>query len=167
MLQHQTHPRWRRPISAAPALVSLAHFCRPDVFTWRRRTCLPRTVRAYSDDGVLLVRFLTVQGMPTVAASIRGEHVEAFIAAELERAAPSSAATRCQSLQQLFKWLADEGEISASPMAKTRPPKIPEKTVPVLADDDAGVCWLTARVRTSAIGATSRSSGCSWTPACG
>jgi hypothetical protein len=34
--------------------------------------------------------------------------VEAFIAAELERTAPSSAATRYRSLQRLFKWLDDQ-----------------------------------------------------------
>ena len=95
----------------------------------------PRTIRAYTDDGALLVGFLARQGMPTAAASIRREHVEAFIAAELARTAPSSAATRYRSLQQLFKWLDDEGEIDASPMAKMRPPIIPEQPVPVLSDD--------------------------------
>jgi site-specific recombinase XerD len=61
--------------------------------------------------------------------------VEAFIAAELARTAPSSAATRCRSLQQLFKWLDDEGEISGSPIVKMRPPIIPEQPVPVVSDD--------------------------------
>ena len=73
--------------------------------------------------------------MPTAARSIRPEHVEAFIAAELERTAPS-AATRYRSLQQLFGWLDEEGEIDGSPMARTRPPKITEKPVPVLPDED-------------------------------
>jgi len=47
----------------------------------------PRTIRAYTDDGALLAAFLARQGMPTAAASIRREHVEAFIAAELARTA--------------------------------------------------------------------------------
>jgi site-specific recombinase XerC len=106
----------------------------------------PRTIRAYTDDGALLVAFLARQGMPIAARSIRREHVEAFIAAELERTAPSSAATRYRSLQQLFGWLDEEGEIDRSPMAKMRPPKIPEKPVPVLPDDDMqrllGACIL-------------------------
>jgi hypothetical protein len=63
--------------------------------------------------------------MPTAVASIRREHVEAFIAAELARTAPASAATRYRWLQQLFKWLDDEGEISGSPMVKMGPPIIP------------------------------------------
>ena len=58
--------------------------------------------------------------MPTAAHSIHRKHVEVFIAAELERTAPSSAATRYRSLQQLFDWLDEEGKIDGSPMAKTR-----------------------------------------------
>src|ERR1039457_3646846 len=96
----------------------------------------PRTIRAYTDDGPLFAAFLASKGMPKAVRSIRREHVEAFIVAELERTAPSSAATRYRSLRQLFGWLDEEGEIDGSPMAKTRPPKIPEKPVPVLPDDD-------------------------------
>jgi site-specific recombinase XerD len=73
--------------------------------------------------------------MPTVVASIRRGHVEAFIAAEPERTASSFAVTRYRSLQQLFRWLDDEGEISGSPMVKMCPPVIPEQPVPVLSDD--------------------------------
>ncbi len=94
----------------------------------------PRTIRAYTDDGALLAAFLAAGGTPTAVLSIRREHVEAFIVAELERTSPASAATRYRSLQQLFNWLADEGEIEASPMAKMRPLKIPARPVPVLSD---------------------------------
>jgi site-specific recombinase XerC len=95
-----------------------------------------RTIRAYTDDGALFGRFLVDHGMPTAVASICRGHVEAFIAAELERTAPSSAATRYRSLQQLFRWLDGEDEIDGSPMAKMRPPIIPERPVPVLPDAD-------------------------------
>src|SRR5579859_7834777 len=96
----------------------------------------PRSIRAYTDDGAAFAKFLAAKGMPTVVGNIRREHVEAFIAAELDRTAPASAATRYRSLQQLFGWLEEEGEITASPMAKMRPPRIPEQPVPVLPDDD-------------------------------
>jgi hypothetical protein len=59
----------------------------------------PRTIRAYTDDGALPARFLTPKGMPTAASNIRREHVEAFIAAELDRTAPAPTATRYRSLQ--------------------------------------------------------------------
>jgi hypothetical protein len=41
----------------------------------------PLTIRACTDDGALLAAFLARQGMPAAVASIRREHVEAFIAA--------------------------------------------------------------------------------------
>lgn len=75
------------------------------------------------------------KGIPTAVLSIRRKYVAAFIVAELERTSPSSATTRYRSLQQLFDRLGNEGEIKGSPMAKIRPPKIPEKPVSVLSDD--------------------------------
>ena len=60
---------------------------------------------------------LARQGMPTAVRSIHRDHVEAFIAAELERTAPSSAATRYRSLQQLFGWL----DKAAGPGHRWRP----------------------------------------------
>ena len=47
----------------------------------------------------------------------------------------STAANRYRSLQQLFRWLEDDGEIVRSPMAKMRPPKVADVPVPVLAED--------------------------------
>ena len=44
----------------------------------------PRTIRSCTDYGALLAASLARQGMPTAVASIRREHVEAFIAAALE-----------------------------------------------------------------------------------
>jgi len=89
--------------------------------------------------------------MPTAAASIRREHVEAFIAAELARTAPSSAATRYRSLQQLFKWLDDEGEIAGSPMAKMRPPIIPGSRYPFCRMTRSVACLPAVPARSSAI----------------
>lgn len=76
-----------------------------------------------------------LKGMRTTAGSFRRDHVEGFIAAELERTAPSPAAIRYRSLQQLFRWVGEEGEIDSSPTAETRPPISPEQRVPVLDDD--------------------------------
>lgn len=96
----------------------------------------PRMVRGYTDDCALFAAFLIDKGMPTAVASIKREHVEAFIAAELARTSPSSAATRYRSLQQFFRWLDEAGVIDSSPMAKMRKPIIPEQPVPVLPDAD-------------------------------
>jgi integrase len=43
---------------------------------------------------------------------------------------------RYRSLQQLFKWLTEEGEIPTDPMMRMKPPAVPEVPVPVVSDDD-------------------------------
>ena len=58
-------------------------------------------IRAYTDDGALFTRFLADKRMLTTVASIRREHVEAFIASELKRTPPGQR-RRYRPLQQLF-----------------------------------------------------------------
>jgi site-specific recombinase XerD len=82
-----------------------------------------------------LVVFLDERGMPSAVHAIRREHVEAFIASVLANRSPATARQRHGSLLQLFHWLEEEGEIKASPMAKMKPPKVPEQPVPVLSED--------------------------------
>lgn len=95
-----------------------------------------RTIQNYIDAGQQLAAFLADRGMPTQVDGIHREHVEAFIADLLERLTSSTAATRYRALQQLFKWLLEEGEIESNPMARMKPPKLDEKPVPVIPDAD-------------------------------
>ncbi len=92
----------------------------------------PRTIKTYLEALGLFVRFLRERGMPTTAASITREHVEHFMAGELERTSPTSASIRYRALQQFFKWAEGEGEVSSSPMIRMTPPHIPEDPPPVL-----------------------------------
>ena len=68
--------------------------------------------------------------MPLEAAKLRREHVERFIDHLVQTYEPATAANRFRSLQQFFKWLEEEGEVPASPMARMRPPTVPEDPVP-------------------------------------
>lgn len=63
--------------------------------------------------------------------------IEAFIAQLLATKSSSTAATRYHGLQQLFRWLEDEGEIERSPMAKMQPPSVSEKASGSLAGSGA------------------------------
>src|SRR3954447_12601281 len=92
----------------------------------------PATLKAYADAVRQFDAFLGARGMPRTVAAIRRDHVEAFIEDQLTRLRPASAANRYRSLQQFFRWLVDEGEIKDSPMAKMRPPTIPEEPPAVL-----------------------------------
>lgn len=96
----------------------------------------PKTITSYTSGAQQFHDFLISQGMPTEASAISREHVEAFIENVLERWSASTAATRYRDLQQLFRWLVEEGEIPESPMARMRPPKLDEKPVPLIPDED-------------------------------
>jgi site-specific recombinase XerD len=96
----------------------------------------PRTIESYAEAVEQLHRFLTVSGMPVRVAGINGEHLEAFMVNQLERLRPSSARIRYASLQQFWKWVEADGEITASPMKVVPRPQVPEQPVPVLSDDE-------------------------------
>src|SRR5690349_16151118 len=99
--------------------------------SWRRHLRAenksPRTVQSYLEAADQFCRFLTATGMPTVAAGLTREHVEAFLERLLDAGrSASTVANRYRSLQQLFRWLEDEREIPRSPMDKMRPPRVPD-----------------------------------------
>jgi site-specific recombinase XerD len=96
----------------------------------------PKTIRSYGDTARLFAQFLTANGMPTQVEKITREHVECFVEDQVQRWRPATAAVRFRSLQQLFRWLLGEGEVTVSPMARLRPPQVPEQPVPVINDDD-------------------------------
>ena len=73
--------------------------------------------------------------MPMQVQAIHREHVEAFLADILERFKPATAASKYRSLQQLFRWLLEEGEITESPMRNMKPPHVPEEPVPILSEE--------------------------------
>jgi site-specific recombinase XerD len=110
----------------------------------RARNRSPRTIDIYGDGGRLFVRFLVESGMPTEAARITRDHVEAFVERQLAGYKPNTACQRYKALAQLFKWLEAEGEIAASPMARMKAPQVPEELVPVLNDDQLRALLATA-----------------------
>ena len=95
-----------------------------------------RTIETYTESAQQLARFLAQKGMPLAVANITREHIEAFITDLLERWKPATANNRFRGLQSFFKWLADEGEIPASPMARMKPPRVPEQAPPVLQEGE-------------------------------
>jgi integrase/recombinase XerC len=49
---------------------------------------------------------------------------------------PATVGVRFRSLQQLFKWMLEEGEITSSPMKSMRAPSVPEDPPAVLSDTE-------------------------------
>jgi site-specific recombinase XerD len=94
----------------------------------------PRTVQSYTEAAEQLADFLVRRGMPTAVESIRREHVESYIEDLDTRFKPTTVGVRFRSVQQLFKWLLEEGEITSSPMERMRSPFVPEAPPAVLTD---------------------------------
>jgi site-specific recombinase XerD len=122
-----------RPSSPLPAdlRVELDSF----LLSLEAENLAPKTRRTYGEAIELLGRFLVERGMPIDPGAIRREHVEAFVADQVARWRPNTARNRYLALKRFFDWLATEGLIEASPMARTRPPRVPEEPVPLVTDD--------------------------------
>lgn len=94
------------------------------------------TIEVYTSGLDLFAAFLVSTGMPTDVSKITREHVEAFQAWMFEQGyAAASVRNRHGALHAFFKWAAEEGEISESPMGRMSPPSVPEAPPPVLSDD--------------------------------
>jgi site-specific recombinase XerD len=94
------------------------------------------TISSYLTVARTFNAFLVAQGMPTKASAITREHIEHFLADLFEHTKPATVAKHYRSLQQLFKFLVDDGEIMHSPMERMHPPAVPEQPVPILTDDE-------------------------------
>jgi site-specific recombinase XerD len=102
----------------------------------RAQNLSPNTVTAYTGAVALLSRFLAEHGMPVHVAKVTREHIETFIADLLAHWKPATANNRYRGLQAFFKWLEDEGEVLTSPMARMKPPRVPETPPPVLREHE-------------------------------
>lgn len=136
------------PATLRPATVDVGDLSEllPD---WRRHLRAANraesTVRRYEKDARAFLAFLASNGMPTRADAITREHLEHFLADEQSRPrrrrrgeasviAPATVAGTYRSLQQLWRWLVDEGEVTANPFDRMKPPHVPEQPVPVLTE---------------------------------
>jgi site-specific recombinase XerC len=104
------------------------------------------TIASYITVGESFAAHVTALSGPTTPEGIRREDVEAYLADMRDRhLSPATVAKHYPSLQQLFVWLVEEGEIPHSPMRRMKPPTVPEQPVPVL--DDVALSALLASCR--------------------
>jgi site-specific recombinase XerD len=96
----------------------------------------PRTIQTYLDALDHFGRYLRAAGAPLDVGLIQAGDVEGWLVKlqdDGRRAA--SVANRYRSLQQFFRWLAEEEEIARSPMARMKPPAVPVQPPPVLSEE--------------------------------
>jgi site-specific recombinase XerD len=95
----------------------------------------PNTITVYIGSLEKLRDYLAQQGMPGTIRGVRREHIESWLVALTEAGRkPATVSVYYRSLQPFWKWAVDEGELEASPMARMKPPAVPEQPVPVLTD---------------------------------
>ena len=123
----------------------------------------PKTIRAYGDSARQFEVFAREKLGVTAVNKMTRETDETFIADQLARWKPTTASVRYRCLQQLFKWLLEEGEITADPMARMKPPIVPEVPVPVVWTTTSRSCSGPATARPSRTIGTSQSCACSST----
>lgn len=83
-----------------------------------------------------LARGILARGMPTSPGSLTREHIETWL--DDLRTAGKSGTTRLSyfiAVRSWFVWLLAEGEITANPCARIKPPQTAEQRTPVLGDD--------------------------------
>jgi site-specific recombinase XerD len=96
----------------------------------------PNTIKTYLAALGGFNAYLKRVGMPTALPSIRREHVEAYIVSlQEERKRPATVSLAYRSLQPFFRWGVSEDEISTSPMARMKPPIVPEEPPTVLTQE--------------------------------
>jgi hypothetical protein len=122
-----------------------------------------RTLASYLQSVRQAEAFLAGRGKRLEEAS-RAD-LEAFLSDLLRRRAPATAATRYKVLRILYRWLEEEEEIEANPMARMKPPIVPEQPVPVVPEDGLRRLLAVCAGKGFEARRDTPSSRCCWTPA--
>lgn len=84
--------------------------------------------------------------MPTAVHDLTREHIELYLVSMQERRlSAATVAKHYRSLQQLFRWLVEEGELERSPFERMRPPRSPSNPVEVLTEEELGRLLATCK----------------------
>jgi site-specific recombinase XerD len=94
----------------------------------------PGTIDNYLEAVKQLTAFLAAQDRTVTQA--RREEIEEFLTSLLDRWSAGTAVTRYRALRVFYGWLVEEDEIRRNPMMRMKPPAAPERTVPVVSDEE-------------------------------
>lgn len=133
------------PVTPSRDALALDELRKSFIRTLRAGGKSPGTVVGYLNSLDTFRAFLEAQGMPLRVDHLTREHVESFIVDQLQTRANATARTRYAGLRVWFNWLLEEGEITASPMARMKSPKLAERTPPVLTDDQLRALLATCK----------------------
>lgn len=92
----------------------------------------PKTIETYLYAVRRLGEWAYEQDGKPEPSTITTTQIREFIRETLERSSAGTARNYYRCLSTFFGWLVDEDEITLSPMAKTRPPQVPDKNIPIV-----------------------------------
>lgn len=101
----------------------------------RARILAPKTIKTYEIAARDLALYATGRGLSgwdAVGKAVIEEH----LAVLAETRKPGGVSVAYRALQQFYKWADEEGEITPNPMARMRPPIVPEPVTPVLREEE-------------------------------
>ncbi len=109
--------------------------------SWRRHldaaNLADRTIGTYLAATDQLTAYLETERQHSLRCTEIGrEDIEAFVTWQRTTRSASTASNRYRALQQFWKWLLLEEEITVNPFDRMRPPKIEVTEVPVVPADD-------------------------------
>lgn len=94
-----------------------------------------RTITIYTSAATQLAQWSAGLPVPAAPQEVDHKQVRDFIAHLVETTSAGNASTNYRALQQWFKFLVNEDEIEQHPMARMKPPIVPEQPVPIVPDD--------------------------------
>jgi integrase/recombinase XerC len=101
-----------------------------DFLAWMKyRNMAESTQRIYSSAVRELANFVDADRSP---ADVTRRDIEGFVRRRLESVKPATVSADFRALQQFFKWLVREEEITINPMTGAEAPIVPEQPIPVL-----------------------------------
>jgi site-specific recombinase XerD len=106
-----------------------------------------KTIATYLDAAKWFAAAHLLPAGVTDWADVRARHVRQWTVWLLGNYADSYASNQFRELQQFFRWLAteDPDEPRPNPMARLSPPKVADKLVPVIADDELAAMLATCK----------------------
>lgn len=100
------------------------------------RHMAPKTVTTYHRAAKSLARWMAKENV-TEASEVQRRHLSAYFAHLAESRTPGGVSVDYRALQQFFKWADEvEEEITPNPMAKMKPPRVPDPETRVLRDEE-------------------------------
>ena len=107
----------------------------------------PRTIEGYADSIRQLAAFLERGGFPSLMEAT-AEHIREWLSNLRERGnKPATVNTRYRGVHAFYRWLVEEGEVRENPLARIRPPQVPESVQPYYTAEDLQLVLRSLRGR--------------------